>query len=258
MSAIAWRCRNLFLRALSVATIACSLAVSAEAAAPLFDKPTKQVKQALPKDKDNPQAKPALTCVYFPHFMVKQIDLGEPGADQLSILPIAAGGAAPACKRDNVAGEIVLKEWSGYFKGVKGDYIFWDADDGWNGGLGFDVTTADGKKIMEDVAKHDFRAVDLAGDGTLTLRYTRVYGAPCSLREDAQGCWQKVKDQTGLADPAPDCKAAYEKEMKRTPKFAQDVIKDPTAIDYDVVTTISGGTAKIAAAGKALGCRPEE
>src|SRR5579863_5177001 len=94
---------------------------SAGAAAPsLFDKPVKTVKQALPKDKDNPQAKPALICSYYPHFMVKQIDLGGPGADQLSILPIAAGATAPPCKRDNVAGEIVLQDWSGYLKGVKG------------------------------------------------------------------------------------------------------------------------------------------
>ena len=233
---------------------------SAEAAAPaFFDKPAKTTKQALPKDKDNPQAKTMLTCTYYPHFMVKQIDLGGPGADQLSILPIAAGGAQPACKRDNAPGEIVLQEWSGWLKGVKGDTIFWDADDGWNGGLGFDVTTADGKKIMEDVAKHDFRAVDLGADGTLTLRYTRVYGATCSLYADAAGCWQKVRDATGLGDPAPICKAAYEKEIKRLPDHAEDAKNDPTAIDYDVVTTISSGTAKIAAAnGKALGCRPQD
>lgn len=232
---------------------------TAEAAAPaFFDKPAKTVKQPLPKDKDNPQAKPALTCTYYPHFMVKQIDLGGPGADQLSILPIADGGAQPACKKDNAPGEIVLQDWSGWLKGVRGDLIFWDADDGWNGGLGFDVTTTAGKKIMEDVAKHGFRAVDLATDGTLTLRYTRVYGATCSLYADAAACWQKVKGATGLADPAPVCKAAYEKEIKRVPDHADDAKNDPTAIDYDVVTTISGGTAKITAAGKALECRPQD
>ena len=242
-----------------MAACAVIAAVPARAApSVLFDKPIKLVRHALPRDPDNPQAKPEIRCSYYPHFMVKEIDLGEPGADQLSILPLAAG-KAPDCKRANASDEIVVKEWSGYLKGVKGDYIFWDADDGWNGGLGFAVTTADGKKLFEDVAKPTLRAVELAPDGSLTLRYTRVYGAPCSLRADAAGCWDKIKQQTGLADPAPDCRAAYEREMKRVPKFAQQTIDDPTAVDYEAVTTISGGTAKIAAAtGKALACRPED
>jgi hypothetical protein len=238
--------------------VGCWIAPAQSATPQLFDKPTKVVRQGLPKDPDNPQAKPELSCSYYPRFMVKQIDLGEPGADQLSILKVT-GTALPPCKRANAADEIVIKEWSGYFKGVKGDYILFDADDGWNSGLGFAVTTPDGKKLFDDVAKPTLRGVELASDGTLTLRYTRVYGAPCSLRADAVGCWDKIKQQTGLADPAPDCKAAYEREMKRVPKFAKETIDDPTAVDYEAVTAIAGGTAKITAAtGKALACRPED
>jgi len=255
-----WRPERVTTKMCAVMAACAVIAAVPARAAPsvLFDKPIKLVRHALPRDPDNPQAKPEIRCSYYPHFMVKEIDLGEPGADQLSILPLAAG-KAPDCKRANASDEIVVKEWSGYLKGVKGDYIFWDADDGWNGGLGFAVTTADGKKLFEDVAKPTLRAVELAPDGSLTLRYTRVYGAPCSLRADAAGCWDKIKQQTGLADPAPDCRAAYEREMKRVPKFAQQTIDDPTAVDYEAVTTISGGTAKIAAAtGKALACRPED
>jgi len=149
-----WR-RECLARMVCATMAACAVIAAVPArAAPsvLFDKPVKVVRHALPHDPDNPQAKAELRCSYYPHFMVKEIDLGEPGADQLSILPIAAGKSRD-CKRANASDEIVVKEWSGYLGGVKGEYIFWDADDGWNGGLGFAVTTADGKKLFDDVAK---------------------------------------------------------------------------------------------------------
>src|SRR5262245_34179853 len=103
-------------------------APSAVVAQGLFDTPAKQVRIQLPRDPSLPQNRARATCRYYPGFMVKEVDLGEKGAEQLSILP-APGKARPDCKRDNASGEKVIEGWFGYFKGVKGDYVFFDADD---------------------------------------------------------------------------------------------------------------------------------
>jgi len=105
---------------------------AAAQASGLFDTPIKLVRLPLPADPANPQAKAQLSCFYFAHFMVKEVDLGQPGAEQLSILPIAAGTKRPVCKRENVDGELVVQgeDWSGYFWGAEGGYIFFSAEDG--------------------------------------------------------------------------------------------------------------------------------
>ena len=229
-------------------------------AAALFDKPEEVVRVPLPRDPQNPQAKARLSCIYFSRFMVKEVDLGEKGAEQLSILPLA-GDRKPVCRRQNAADERVVAadDWSGYFKGVKGDFVFFDADDGWNDGIGFAVVAAaSGKKLFDDVAK-SIAAVTLSADG-VSVRYVRVFGASCSLKADPALSWQQVRRDTALADAAPpDCNALYEKEQRRTPAAAQQVIADPTIIDYEAVATITTDANKLApVSGTALGCRPAE
>ena len=169
----------------------------AKDAAGLFDKPLKVVKVPLPADPQNPQTKPSVSCSYFKGFTVKQIDRGEIGAE-LSILPLAAGGEAYKCREASAAGELAVdaKEWSGYFRGAKGAYVFFDADDGHNGGMGFAIYNgADGKKLFDDTAK-GIHAIDLKPSG-LALHYTRAYEAGCSLFADPAGCWAKVKQRRG-------------------------------------------------------------
>ena len=238
----------------AIAAIAATLAWAGDASA-FLDKPVKIVRAPLPRDPDNPQAKPELSCSYYPHFVVKQIDLGEPGADQLSIV---ADGSV--CRRENAADEKIVsaKDWTGYFGGVKGDYIFFTAEDGWNDGLGFAVFTADAKKLFEDVAVK-WAGVELRPSG-IQLRYERVYEAPCSLQSATAACWQTIRQATGLTDASPpDCKAAYVREQKRTPKFARQALSDPTVIDYDVSVAIDAKTHKMMpATGKALRCRPAD
>ncbi len=137
--------------------------------------------------------------------------------------------------------------------------MFFAADDGWNGGLGFAVFgAADAKKLFDDVAKKGFHAVAATSSG-LSLKYQRVFGASCSLAEDKSGCWQKIKADTGLSGAAPDCLAAYRREQKRVPKFAQETLKDPTVVDYEVTAALEAGAKTIApVSGKALRCRPAE
>ncbi len=256
-------CNRRMLSALFLGAVLASLVCpcGANASAELFDAPKKLVRLSLPSDPANPQAKAQLSCFYYPHFMVKEIDLGELGAQQLSIAAIASGQASPDCRRANSTNEKLISpdDWSGYVWGVKGSYVFFSAEDGWNGGMGFAVfTAAEGKKIFEDAAK-TWRSIQLSATG-LAVGYQRVYGASCSLRADEAACWQRIKRETGLAGAsAPDCTAAYLAEQKRTPAFAQQVLGDPSVLDYDVNVTIDAGAAKIVpVSGKALNCRPAD
>ncbi len=223
----------------------------------LFDKPADVVKVPLAADPLNPQAKPMLSCFYFRSFAVKQIDRGEVGAEQLSILPIAAGQEKPACREANSGGEIVIgaKDWSGYFKGVKGGYVFLDASDGWNGGLGFAIFSVSGAKLFEDVAK-GIHSIKLAGSD-LVLKYRRVYGAKCSLFAASAACWAEIEKDTGLAQASPpDCSAAYKREQKRTPAFAQQLAANPTVIYYEVETAVTGGSGRASPAAGKISCQP--
>src|SRR5579883_2345248 len=169
---------------LSPAAMAAATKTAHHKAAPakssLFDAPLQTLTRTLPAAKGH--NKTVITCRYYAHFMVKQVDEGEVGAAQLSIVPLG-GSAKPACQRPNVASEKVVspRDWSGYFKGVKGDYVLFDADDGVNGGLGFAViAAATAKKRFEDSAVGALKGVALAGD-VLTLRYARSYSAECSV-----------------------------------------------------------------------------
>ncbi len=245
------------LKLLGAATAALGLiCVTPAAANDLFDKPLKTVRVPLPKDPDNPSAKPAVSCSTYKDFMVKQIDLGEIGADQLSIIPVS--GPAPACVKKNAANEKVVSadDWTGYYEGAKGNFIVFDAEDGWNDGLGFAVFDPNAKKLFDDVQKK-WHAVS-ATPTSLTLTYERVYGAKCSLMSGA-GCWAQIMKDTGLTGSAPDCAAAYRAEQKRTPKFATQVLTDPTIVDYEVTATIdASGHKLVPVTGNALRCRPAE
>ena len=246
---------------LSLVLFLLALPCPVRAADSLFDAPIKLVRLPLPADPANPQAKAQLSCFYFPRFMVKEVDLGELGSEQLSITPVAQGAKRPVCKRENIDSEIVIPgdEWSGYFWGVKGGYVFFSAEDGWNGGMGFAVFDMNAKKLFEDTAK-TWHSIQAVGPGA-TLRYQRVYEAPCSLKgEDGAGCWQQIQQDTGLAHAIePDCSAAYEAEQRRTPTLAQQVLTDPTVFDYEVAVSLGPPGHTIKPAGdKILACRPAE
>lgn len=161
-----------------------------------------------------------VTCFFYRHFMVKEVDLGEKGAERLAIVPTDKT-TDRACTRRHDPGEreINSDDWSGYFKGVKGNLVFLDADDGWNGGLGFaifDARTA--KKIFDDVALGELKLIDRS-DRTLAIQYTRVADGGCVMLKDAGACWEKISTKLGLdGREAPDCKAGYEKSAREMAK----------------------------------------
>src|SRR5690349_468164 len=84
-----------------------SAAIAAPKLSGPFDKPMSVKTQVVKATKDTPKA--TITCSYFGKFMVKQVDEGEVGAAQLSIVPIADPKTKPACQRANATNEAVVK-----------------------------------------------------------------------------------------------------------------------------------------------------
>jgi hypothetical protein len=154
-----------------------------------------------------------LSCYFYATFMVKEYDTGQEGAEWLAIVPTKKE-VAPACVRSHAPGERIIEgaEWSGYFKGAKGNLVFFDADDGANGGLQFVVyDSRTGTKIFEDSAydsRMGNRKVEnlhfnrLRGSSTqggqLSLRYLRVVEADCDLHREKASCWEQVRKKFEL------------------------------------------------------------
>ena len=210
--------------------LATFLLVAAPAiAAPVdsFDKPLRRQRIPIPNELGN---RARVTCYFFAHFMVKEVDMGEVGAERLAIVPITAG-ATPACSRSRAANELVVdpKDWSGYFKGVSGDFVFFSADDGVNGGMGFAVYSATtGKKLFDDVAQGEIQ-LQSAPNG-LRIAYVRVADASCNLLSDAGGCWTKANAKLTLGNASvPDCRAGYEKAARDLAKGRCAAANTPTA-----------------------------
>jgi hypothetical protein len=156
--------------------------------------------------------------------MVKQVDSGQKGAELLAIVPLHAG-AASKCSDKVAPDEMKIDDWSGYFKGAKGDFVFFDGDDGYNGGLPFGVyDSRTGRKIFEDSARSGRNAVRRSdepspfknlrvitdGHGMVLLRYVRVIPTDCDLQTERTTCWKTVKAKFGLTpSSAPTC-SGYE------------------------------------------------
>lgn len=166
-----------------------------------------------------------LSCWFYPGFLVKEYnDAGEKGAKWIAIVP-SQGAATPACSPGRSTGErrIQWPEWSGYFKGAKGNLVFIDDVDGVNGGMRFvvfDSRTA--KRIFEDSAYDPrlWRTLETsvpsgmqfrrgAGEEVL-LTYLRVVDAGCDLHLDADSCWKSARKRLALESDQPPVCADYE------------------------------------------------
>ena len=223
---------------ISVIVAACvSFAGASENAAP-FDKPVKVDAVALPKDELNPDAKPRITCSRYPAFMVKEVDLGEVGADKLALL-----AADASCERDSERERVIEDDTAGYVMGVSGGFVFFRAADGWNGGLPFVVyDAATGERLLDDSLEGDSFTAIRSGKGELTLDFRRVYTAACSLYRDGAACAKTIAADAGLSSQQlPDCSAAYKAEMKRSPDNAEEIEKLPSVIVYSVEVAYAAG-----------------
>jgi hypothetical protein len=155
-----------------------------------------------------------LSCYIYSTFMVKEYDEGQKGAEWQSIVPVEKE-AGPTCTRSHATGEHVIQypEWSGYFKGAKGNLVFFNAADGTNGGLPFVIYDSKTEiKIFEDSAYYSSmwnkkveespfnqpRILTTRG-GQNVLRYLRVVEAGCDLYHKEKGaCWEQVKKRLQL------------------------------------------------------------
>lgn len=205
-----------------------------------FDEPLTVDTAPLPKDKANPDAQPQVNCYRFAGFMVKEVDLGEKGAESLAIAAPDAACARAAGKDDKT----VKDDVAGYFFGAKANLVFFQAADGFNGGLPFvayDTKTM--KRLFDDSLEgDDFDSLDVEGT-TVKATYRRIYSADCSLYKDGGNCAAKIKKETGLggADAKlPDCRAAYDAEKKRTPDYAKEIEELPSVISYSAELDYDG------------------
>ncbi len=210
-----------------------------------FDVPTKVDVVKLPIEQGAEDAAPAITCLRYADFMVKEVDKGELGADKLALLPKDA-----PCEV-TTAGEIIIKDdLAGYYMEAKGNYVFFTASDGFNGGMPFVVLDAKTQKhLFDDSFSLDEDVKTATIDGTkLSLGFKRVYTADCSLYDDENGCSDKVKAATGLGKDVamPDCKPAYEAYMKENPDYAADAKTAPSVINYEATLVFDGTKAVVA------------
>ncbi|HEX7816939.1 hypothetical protein [Dyella sp.] len=249
--------------------------VSAKDVPSLFDKPLRETHLPLPNNPNSPQAKPELSCWYYPHLMIKQVDIGEKGAEQLSMIPVAPGQATPACKRTHDKAEQVISNWSGYFWGVKGDYAFFKAADGFNGGTGFAIFNAvNGDRLQTGTMADDhllalqslrpagIEQLDERRIYPLLVRYKSLYQAPCSLRSDETACWNAIRQITGLVQAAPpDCGSAYatQEQQATSAKDKAQIARNPTVLTYDVEAIVDDqGVLRFAATSPSTACYPAE
>jgi hypothetical protein len=229
--------------------------------------------------------KKEVRCYTFAHVMVKEIDAGEIGDEQISLVPIASPADHPPCQAKNLANEHVIPSdsWSGYFHGAKDDYVFLSAEDGVNGGLGFSVyRRADPTGLFQDSAKLErdhVRFQSIATDaGGLRLRYTRVYTGPCSVQTEGNACWTRIAGETHLPPASPpDCAAGYLRAkqelatarceiahrktaacIKQEMDGMQSDDASPSVIGYDVDVLIHPPQTSVQPAGGPVACWPAD
>ena len=152
-----------------------------------------------------------VTCYFYRPFVVKEYDGGGLASQWHEIIPVS-NGVVPVCTQNAGAGKMLSDDAGGYFKGVKGNLVFINAYDGFDGGLGFSVhDSTTGKKIFEDsvhepstsneemeVSPFDRLRFSTAQDGRLHLRYLRVTWAGCDLNLEKDSCWEKAGKMLGL------------------------------------------------------------
>jgi membrane-bound inhibitor of C-type lysozyme len=222
-------------------------------AADLFDRATR-AEVDVPAGETGFDMPGKLTCLRYPNFALKQLDLGEKGAAGLFIAP-----SDGPCKLDAAVDRKITDERAGYLWGAVGPFAFFRGADGWNGGMPFVVYDARSlTPLLDDVVAEKFDALTLVGED-LILRYRRTYRAECSLLSDPQGCAKTIREQLGLApDRAmPDCRPAYKPAIDADPNAAKDIEAWFSVIDYPVERKLSAKGTTLKATEGELACRPE-
>ena len=64
-----------------------------------FDKPVRKQRVNLRRTPDQTTDRARVTCYFFPNFMVKEVDMGEVGAERLGIVPVTPQSIGKVCAR---------------------------------------------------------------------------------------------------------------------------------------------------------------
>ncbi|HWZ46128.1 MAG TPA: hypothetical protein VNW97_21830 [Candidatus Saccharimonadales bacterium] len=255
----------------------CLLVLTSLSWASSFDQPVRKQTVDLGPSPDVPGTHARVNCYFFPEFMVKEVDMGEVGAERLGILPVTPQSSGKCVKTADAAEKTIRSDdWSGYFMGVKKNYVFFAAADRINSALPFAVFDAgSGKKLFEDSAKADINFTALA-DGGLSISYLRVVGEDCFILKEAN-CWERMRAKYGLGKAAaPDCQKGYtasadslakdrcsdQKDKlacaaKEIPLALQQMNQSPSVISYQVEVAL-GAAPVIKPTGGEISCWPAD
>jgi hypothetical protein len=176
--------------------------------------------------------------------MVKQLDMGQKGAEWISIVPNDLVHLTP-CNRKH-AGENFRRDSQGeYFAGAKGSFVFLEDADCFDRGCPFAVFDSySGKKVFEDQRrlspKGKISEIVFAKSGDLlVMHYPRVVAAECSLPQQKSECWKQILTSTGLTpQPVPKC-TEYDGFNQATGSDTDD-LRDPSVVSFPVEVTIPG------------------
>ena len=214
-----------------------------------FDEPIQKevVDYGLANPEESLSSHIKLSCFYYSRFMVKQYDVGEKGSEWLAISPMSQG-ALPKCSRIHGSQEKVIEKWTGYFKGVKGNSVFFNAEDAFNLGYPFAVFKATtGTKIFEDSSlltpdgRDTLQAFE-ASDGTTIIRYTRVFPGNCSIPKEKAVCWEWFRKENRLPQSAIPICSGYDKNLG---SLNEHYLDNPSVIGYPVEVNLSAGTPSV-------------
>lgn len=127
-----------------------------------------------------------------------------------------------------------------------------------HGAIDFAVVRArDGEVLMQEalIGSPSFASATVGGDGAVTLKYVRARNAPCSLRQDERGCWEKLVADGAIpgamakrALPKGACVGSYRKE--RAPD------DDPSIVTWGQVTILAADGSITKSFSETIGCRP--
>lgn len=207
-----------------------------------FDTPIKKVTVDIAPSPRNYNTRGVLDCYYYPHLLVKEHAQDQEKGAELSIL--RTQGKLPACKLSHEPGEREIEE-GGFLKGVKDNLVFVDADDAFNGALGFTVyDSVTGKQLFSDWSYQErtpgrifSRVRVFSTKAGYLLKYVSVAQADCDLHHDGSACWEKVKAKLDLkSSDMPVC-TGYEHIVEMAKAFQTDYFESMVA--YPVEVTLS-------------------
>ena len=188
--------------------------------------------------------------------MIQESGTDTPAPYAAILLPLPEAQTRPPCDATYRSGEVALKTEGFSFAGRKGQFLLFSATDP-NGAVPFMVIYAGtGQVLFEDGTSADrgLQAVSVA-KGSLHLRYRRAFNAPCSIMQNASGCWSqlittgKLPHSMEQSAPSPQLCAPSYKAQKIPPD-------DPSIISYDVETVVGvAGEAQVTPRGPVT-CAP--